>query len=149
MYAITAVTSSTRLTWNKFNDGAGYDGILGLGHVNRKSHDYWKTASLTDKLSRDYYVGQNVLSIYVSLKPGNDSFIKFGGWDKGAVAGDADPVAIAASTDENFGLKFKDFVFGDKAISLDLEDSVVLFDPAVRFMHVPADKFDSMRNTMN
>lgn len=111
--------------------------MLGLGYVNPRTHDYWKTASLTDKLSRDMYVGQPIFSIFVSLKAGNNSYIKFGGWDKGAVMGDDDPVVIKAATDESFGLKFKDFVFANQEIPLSLENSTVLFDPAVRYIHVP------------
>lgn len=116
VYAITTVTSKPLLKWNEYNDGAGYDGVLGLGYVDPNYHDYWKTASLTDKLSRDLYIGQPVFSIYVSLNAGNSSFIKFGGWDKGAIVGNQDPIVIKAATNESFGLKFKDFIFADAQI---------------------------------
>lgn len=40
-------------------------------------------------------------------------------------------------------------MFADQEIPLDLTESQLLFDPAARFIHVPEEKFNSMRNVMN
>ena len=47
------MSSSITLNWINYNGGAGYDGVLGLGPV---TENYWQSASLINKLSRDFYI---------------------------------------------------------------------------------------------
>lgn len=82
------------LKWTGYFGGQGYDGVLGLGAKDPESHDYYNSPSLMDKLDRDHFISQPVFALYISLKPGNFSHIKFGGWDKSAILGKTDPVAI-------------------------------------------------------
>ena len=79
-----------------------------------------------------------MFSIYVSLNQGNNSHIKFGGWDRSAVLGSADPKWVNTVAEDSFGIKFKNVLFNNRQIELDLTSQTVLFDPAVRFIHIPA-----------
>ena len=90
------------------------------------------------KLSRDHYISQPLFSIYVSLKPGNTSFINFGGWDKDAVLKDSTLVTIMTATKDSYSLKFRDVIFAGQDTGVTVTAQTVIFDPSSRYIKVPA-----------
>lgn len=148
MYAIKSTT--TELKWDTMNSGLGYDGILGLGPKDPQKHDYWNSPSWIDKLSRDQFISQPVFAIFIALKFENaSSHIKFGGWDRDAVFNKADPVMMDTISKESYGLPFDTVLFSKSAFDAVQLNAYALFDPGMKFIHVPHDDYVNLVDTLN
>jgi hypothetical protein len=146
-YVIKDTTPDIR--WNQLNGAQGFDGVLGLAPMNWKTHDFLTAESnFVNKLSGDNYVGQPVFSLYISLKKGNSSHIKFGGWDRAATMNKRDPIMLRAVKKDSYELNFGNVLFSQKEI-FDTMEANVLFDPGSKYIHVPEKDFNNMRNTIN
>ena len=107
MFAIKS--SKDELNWKSFNGNVGYDGILGLSPVDKLVNTNYisQSANLIFKLADDDFISEPTFSIYVSSKPGNTSYIKFGGWDLGAIQGKFQPTFIPSSDGSSYLLMFR------------------------------------------
>lgn len=98
-------------------------------------------------------INQLVMSAYLSVKPGNGTHIKFGGYDEEGMEGGAEAVSFLQTDDAtSWAVGLSDVSVGDS--TLDVEDyaddgRLAIFELAYPYIYMPMKDFNEIAKLIN
>ena len=127
------------------------DGTIGLAPwtSSRENQKY----NFMYQLRERNIIDQLVFSVYLSLKPGNGTHVKFGGYDEEGIEGGADRIRFLETDDSSsWSVPMSSVSIGDSQIEYDEDEDggrFAIFELAYPYIYMPMSDFNEIAAVIN